>query len=83
MLLLSQTFYCFGFEESITLGKQFNIIFFFRLLETTVVLPTETGTVLLWGEVPSIYGLSSFTYTTAYNFCHRNIEQCIGSVFVW
>lgn len=73
-------FHCFCFEESITLGKQLNIIFFFRLLEATVVLPTEIGTFLLWGEVPSTYGFSSFTYTTAYNFCHTDIEQCIGSV---
>ena len=46
-----------------------------------MVLPTEIGTALLWGEVPSTYGFSSFTYTTAYNFCHTDIEQCIGSVF--
>ena len=59
------------------------MIFFFKLLEATVVLPSEAGTVLLWGEVPSTYGFSSFTDTTAYNFCHRDIEQCIGSVFVW
>lgn len=33
---------------------QFNVIFFFRLLEATVVLLTKVGTALLWDECPPL-----------------------------
>lgn len=65
----------FCFEESVTLGEQFNIIFFFKFLEARVV----PGPTLLWDEMPSTY---RHTHPPQYNFDHTDTEQCIGSVFV-
>lgn len=80
VLSLSPMIYCFCFEESVTLGTQFNITFFFRLLEATVVLPSKADTALLWAECPPLmaFPLSQPPQPIIFTI---DIEQCIGSVF--